>query len=380
MSVALRGNLQDFGIAEVFQLIGQQRKTGTLDVSHGGQTLRLAFDAGCVVWARPAGPRDEDVIGERFVRCGLVTQERLEELRAESEVSARPVSVLAVDAEDVSTEAASQIEELITNETIFVVLRWPEGSFDFSAQAVNHDRPAEKLLAAEQILMDGLRMVDEWQTFAASVPDGETVFERQAPLALYKRDLSGEAKRRFPSVERVYGLVDGRLTAQRIIDLSRLGLFDATRALAELHQNDVIVPLSKRQARSRRRKSDRSLRPVAEQARWWLAAAFPIALLSGLVSVVLNQQPPQVLPPMFPIVRAPLAEAREVFEKRRLRHVLEAQRLLTGAWPRDLAGVDETGLLAGGSLTPAHDDPYYYARRGDGILLLAPGDRERPTR
>ena len=31
MAVALRGNLQDFGIAEVFQLIGQQRKTGTLE-------------------------------------------------------------------------------------------------------------------------------------------------------------------------------------------------------------------------------------------------------------------------------------------------------------------------------------------------------------
>ncbi len=30
MAVALRGNLQDFGIAEVFQLIGQQRKTGML--------------------------------------------------------------------------------------------------------------------------------------------------------------------------------------------------------------------------------------------------------------------------------------------------------------------------------------------------------------
>ncbi|MFP6607070.1 MAG: DUF4388 domain-containing protein, partial [Myxococcota bacterium] len=46
MSVALRGNLQDFGIAEIFQLIGQQRKTGILDVSHGGDTLRLAFDTG----------------------------------------------------------------------------------------------------------------------------------------------------------------------------------------------------------------------------------------------------------------------------------------------------------------------------------------------
>lgn len=372
MSVALRGNLQDFGIAEVFQLIGQQRKTGALDVSHGRQTLRLAFDAGCVVWGRPVGPDADGVIGERMVRCGLLTQERLEELRAESEVSARPVTMLAVDAEDVSAEAAAQIEELVTNETIFVVLRWSEGSFDFSAQTVSHDRPPEKLLAAEQILMDGLRMVDEWQTFASLVPDGETVFERNAPLVSYKRDLSGESKRRFPSVERVYSLVDGRLTAQRIIDLSRLGLFDATRALAELRHHDVIVPLSKRQARARRRKSDKPARPVVEQARWWIAAAFPLALLSGLVSGIVHSEPATVGPPVFPIVRAPLPDAREAFEKRRVLHALEAQRLLSGSWPVELSGSDPGGLLGGDALTHAHGDPYYYARRGDGIVLLAP--------
>ncbi len=174
----------------------------------------------------------------------------------------------------------------------------------------------------------------------------------------------------------MHGLVDGRLTAQRIIDLSRLGLFDATRALAELHHHDVITPLSKRQARARRRRSDRPLRPVVERARWWLAAAFPLALLSGVVSGIANHEPTRLGPPLFPIVRAPLAEARRVFEKRRVRHVLEAQRLLSGSWPADASGPDPTGLLRGDALTPAHGDPYYYVRRGEGIVLLAPGHQE----
>ena len=372
MSVALRGNLQDFGIAEVFQLIGQQRKTGTLDVSHGAETLRLAFDAGCVVWARPLGSGD-GMIGERLVRCGLLTQERLEELQAESKVCARPVSMLVVDAGDVTAEAAAQIEEMVTEETIFIVLRWSEGSFDFSARPVKHDRPAEKLLAAEQILMDGLRRVDEWQTFADFVPDGETVFARRAPLDHYKRDLSGEAKRRLPSAERVYRLVDSRLTAQRVMDLSRLGLFDAPRALADLHSHDVIVPLSKQQARAHRRESEPPLRPRVGQVRWWLAVGFPLALLLGVVSGIVNQEPIRPGPPVFPIMRAPLAEAREIFEKRRVRHALEAQHLLSGSWPAHLSGPDPTGLLEGDALTAAHGDPYYYARRGEGIVLLAPG-------
>ena len=45
MSTALNGNLKDFGIAEVFQLIGQQRKTGILEISGEEERIRIAFDA-----------------------------------------------------------------------------------------------------------------------------------------------------------------------------------------------------------------------------------------------------------------------------------------------------------------------------------------------
>ena len=363
MSVALRGNLQDFGIAEVFQLIGQQRKTGALDVTHGGQTVRLAFDAGCVVWGRPVGASQDGEVGARLVRCGLITQERLNEMQAESEGSARPVSALAVEAGDIRAEDALQIEQLITNETLFVVLRWGEGSFDFSAQPVHHNQPPERLLAAEQILMDGLRMVDEWQTFASLVPHGETVFERNGPLVNYKRAAASDAGSRLLAVEKVYALVDGRLPAQRIIDLSRLGLFDATRALAELRHHDVIVPLSKRQARAL--KSGLSFKPVVDGARWSLAAAFPLVLLSGVIFMILNEPPASQAAPIFPIVRAPLEEARQVFRKRQVRHALEAEYLLSGSWPATGQGVEDT-------LTGAHGDAYYYARRGNGIVLLAP--------
>jgi hypothetical protein len=362
MSVALRGNLTDFGIADVFQLIGQQRKTGFLDVTTDGTTMRLAFDAGGVVWACPSGSAPGAVLGERLVRCGLLTQREFDELSRASEASARPISVLAVEAGGVSREDVEQIEELITDETIFVVLRCTSGSFDFSAKAVNHHRPREKLLAAEQILMDGLRKVDEWQTFSALVPSGETVFEPSGRTD----GLAAPGKR-----ERiVFGLVDGRLTAQRIIDLSRLGLFDATRALAELHHSGWIRPLSEGQTRMRSRKRDGSFRPVVETARWWLAAAFPVALLSLVVSMILQPTPTVDGPRVFPIVRAPLEQARAAFEKRRLRHVVEAEHMLSGRWPTQLEAADMASV--GGALTPPDVGDYYYARRGNGIILLAP--------
>lgn len=364
MGVALRGNLTDFGIAEVFQLIGQQRKTGFLDVNSGGEIMRLAFDAGGVVWARPSAGDDDAVLGDRLVRCGQLTQEKLDELWRRSERSARPIAALAIEAGLVDAADVEQVGELITDETIFAVLRWMGGSFDFSAQPVHHDRPAEKLLAAEQILMDGLRRVDEWQTFAGFVPSFEMVFERTAKAE--------ERRENSRSLERVLELVDGRLPAQRIIDLSRLGLFDATRALAELHREGLIAPLSLRQASVKGRRHEGARKPVKEHARWWIAAAFPLALLSLVVSTIVGQAPVAEGPMVFPIIREPVEEARAAFEKRRLRNALEAEYMLSGRWPASLEA-GETADSALSTLTPANAADYYYARRGNGITLLTPG-------
>jgi hypothetical protein len=366
MSVALRGNLQDFGIADVFQLVGQQRKTGLLEITAEGQTMRLAFDAGGIVWARPGGVHPDAMLGQRLVRCGLLTQSKLDELQQESEVSARSLPALAVETGAVSSADVREIEDLVTNDTIFVVLRWSTGSFDFSAQPVEHKRPVESLLAAEQILMDGLRMVDEWQSFAALVPSGDTVFRRCGLIESLPQQ--GEERRKL---EKMFALVDGQQPVERVVDLSRLGLFEATRTLAELRQHSLIDTVTKRVPASRGR-VDRPRRGVVANIRWLLAAAFPLLLLAIVVSRVLEQSPSGGAPGVFPIERSPLERARASFEKRRLTHALEAQKMLTGRYPESLAEVGRNGLAGSGALTPSDAADYYYARRGNGILLLAP--------
>ena len=72
MRVGLSGNLVDFGIADVFQLIGQQRKTGLLELRTRGAEATLVFDGGSVVAALPAGDGDVDALSDKLVRCGLL--------------------------------------------------------------------------------------------------------------------------------------------------------------------------------------------------------------------------------------------------------------------------------------------------------------------
>ncbi|MBW2424074.1 MAG: DUF4388 domain-containing protein, partial [Deltaproteobacteria bacterium] len=170
-SVALHGNLRDFGIAEVFQLIGQQRKTGKLEVAGVEGAIFLAFDAGRVVRGGPIESHaGRDPIGRQLVRSGYLTREQLDNLRSESERSARPISDLLVGAGLIEPETLAEVQHLLTREVVFDVMRRKSGDFHFKTEPIAHATSPEKLLGAEQILMDGLRMLDEWQTFSALVP------------------------------------------------------------------------------------------------------------------------------------------------------------------------------------------------------------------
>jgi hypothetical protein len=366
VSIALRGNLRDFGISEVFQLIGQQGKTGVLEIGGEEQRIQLRFDAGSIVSAAPVGAHPDAALGDLLVRVGWLTRERLAELVRQRRDHLQSLSTLIAGEGDLSQSQVEEIEDLLTQESLFTVLRWQEGSFHFVAQAVEHDRPPQKLLGAEQVLMDGMRMVDEWQTFADRVPTEDSVFQRIASFESRGRQLPEGPIRH--SAERLFRMVDGRLSARRLIDLSRLGTFEGTRLLAQLCDLALIEPVATRPVATTRVRA-----PVlpGSPLRLALASLLPLLLLGslpwlpGLVAPERAAQEPR-------IEAAFEMRAWQGLSTRRLQRAVEAYRLVTGHWPRDLDELARRGWVPPSALTGPEGRPYYYARRGGAYVLLAP--------
>jgi Domain of unknown function (DUF4388) len=376
MSVGLSGKLEDFGIADVFQLIGQQRKTGILELKGGSGRVQLVFDHGMVVSAAPITARatDADPLGEMLVRCGLLTRERCDEANAACRSSAQTVGRRAVERGWLRAEDVAHIEELLTRDTIFEILRWKQGSFDFRAQDVTHDREPGSLLGAEQILMDGLRMVDEWNSIEAFVPSPDTVFRRVGLFAAYRADAGSASPSQIENTERVFSLIDARLSARRVIDLSRLGTFEGSRALAELARTSVIKQLDPEGVRQLRR----HLRPagsLAASVRRWGVALLPLALLAATVVATRDQAAAGPAPApsgVYTIEGTHLADLREAYTTQRLRRLSEVYRLAEGHWPSRLADLEASGLIDAGALAPSASRSYYSFNRDGGFLLLAP--------
>jgi hypothetical protein len=367
VSVGLHGNLRDFGIAEVFQLIGQQRKTGVLELAQDEGSVQFLFDRGAVVSGAPVGPHPYAALGEMLVRCGQLTRERADQLYRECEEGAQVLPRLAVARGWVDASEIEQIEDLLTRETFFSVLRWSDGSFRFGAREVEHSRRFPELLGAEQILMDGLRMMDEWHSFAEQVPSEDLVFRRRGDFAGYTRTLGEDAGPQREAAARVYERVDGRLPVRRIVDLSRLGTFDAMRALAGLRSAGVIEPTHEAGPAKPRLAPRAGVRPLA-QLRGWLGALIPLTLLAFAALASLNRVQPAPAEG-FEIHRGAFSAARAAWASRRLRHALDDHRMATGRLPQRLA---ELRGPAAGALAGPGAGAYYYAPREAGAVLLAP--------
>ena len=69
---------------------------------------------------------------------------------------------------------------------------------------------------------------------------------------------------------------------------------------------------------------------------------------------------------------AALEGARDAFAARRVKHALEVYRFTEGRWPGALTALSERGILPGEELATGSGRLYYYARRSDGPVLLAP--------
>jgi hypothetical protein len=374
MSVALHGNLRDFGIGEVFQLIGQQQKTGLLEVQNEEVRLRIAFDTGAVVMGDRVGAYEQATLGDMLVRAGLITPRRLVELERQIVEHGAQLEALLRERGELRDEQLDEIVSLVTRETLFELLRWTRGSFHFSAGPVVHGRSAAQCIPAEQLLMDGLRMVDEWRSFDEAAVDPEAVFEATSRFEDFRRSQPGEGPDKLAVAERLFLLIDGREPVRRVVDLSRLGSFEGARWLTRFRRAGLIervlpAPSAKKQRR-------RQGRQGFTQGRGVIGTLFAVLPWLFLGAIVLRQplSPPPRSGAETLSQRALLHQTEASFETLRLRNLADAYRYARGEWPAGLTDLRRFfhDARRHQPLAPLDPREYYFAQRGDSFLVLAP--------
>jgi len=249
--MALKGTLRDFSLADIFQLIGIQRKTGVLTLKSDKDVATVSFVDGNVVAADSLHRRLEDRLGTVLVKSGRITETQLQEALKTQKSTLKRMGNILVDSGFIDSDGLRTALHIQISQMVYRLFRWRDGEYNFSQeQRVDYDAEHVVPMSAESILMEGARILDEWPMIEKAIKSFATIFGR-ANVEIVQSDASsptvgveGDDGARSITLneeeKRVHALVDGRLTVQDIVERSTSSEFETCRVLYELVNRQLI--------------------------------------------------------------------------------------------------------------------------------------------
>jgi hypothetical protein len=395
--MALEGTIKDFGLPDIFQLIGLQRKTGVLTLTSEKDTVTVTFENGMVVMADSSLKRLEDRLGAVLVKQGKLSKERLDEALQTQRATLQRMGHILVAGNFITQQDLKEALQVQVSQIVYRVFRWRDGHYHFApTDTVDFDRENFQPLSADFILMEGIRMVDEWPIIEKKIPSMDVVFRAVVDPSMIEvgeaesstlDDVLGGGRRGAASSlskirlsheeERVYRKVDGTRTVQAIVDATGMGEFDVCKILFDLLNRNIISSAGRGLGGPAEAMAGRAEEPASPVVGYILLAASVVVSLGGVAASWGRPFAVVTKPPLLEDSYQSLLEGVSQARLSRLDRAIQAYRFAKGATPSTLEELTAADLVDRSYLKDPWARPYHYALTQDGYLLSAVDDRGR---
>jgi len=401
--MALEGTLKDFSLADIFQLIGLQRKTGVLTLRSPEDVVTISFLDGKVVGADSLNKRLEDRLGQVLLKSKAISREALEKALALQRESLERLGHILVSHGLISKDELSSALQQQILQIIYRTFRWQDGDYHFAQEAtVDYDQELVTPLATESILMEGARILDEWPIIEKKISDRTTVFvptkaaEKvevapeedleeliefqfdEAPLPTAEASTTSSV-RVTPVENHVLGLLNGLNTVDDVVRNSMYGEFETCKALYTLLNRGLIRRASRSElASAQALAAAQEIRAEVQRPGIpWLALLLAPLFAASLFLSLRNPVNPLLGPGRALAPR--LSETASFARLWGLSEVLATFFHLSGSYPLNLAELSQMGLLPKEALHDPWGQPYRYLLREHAFLLAGDGPNRTPN-
>lgn len=339
--MALEGTLKEFGLTDILQLIYYQRKTGVLTVDAGFDHVRILFYEGNIVFVE-SSKRAESRMGRLLLKKGLIKEKELDAALAQQKATGAKlgntlVKMGAIPGDSLKDTLVQQFTELIS-----YLFTWRQGHYEFKPQGIPIDKDIPISLDTQHILMEGLRILDEWSAVEGKITL-ESIFVRgQAP--------PGELEE---PEKRIYELVDGESDVSAIAVISGIDSFKISKTLLELYEKGLI------EKKSTGEKPEPAPSKAAPKGK-----RLPAFVLEGILAVffLLSVGAFYAGFQAHPLISKRYAASAQID---RLRFGVEVFQVENGRYP---AGLEQVGPT-----TDPWGNPYVYKVTASGFTLVSSG-------
>lgn len=280
----MQGRIGDFGIPDIFQLVANQGKSGSLSIRGDERETVFLFAEGMIVDVQPDRRAPSGMLGAMLVDAGLLTAEQLKKILAARDRGGKKLGESLVERDMISAETLARYLSLQIKESLFEILTLKEGEYRFESFAVRPPAWMETPVRADVLMMEGMQFLDEYPIYKAKFPrEGFKAVRRQGE----KVDPAA-----FTEEERkVWKALDFSPEPQRAFRKACLTSFEGVKALWSLVDRGLVEIRTEKKERvdperaireenARRRRIGYLRAAVWAAAAAWTSAHFYGALLS----------------------------------------------------------------------------------------------------
>jgi hypothetical protein len=232
--MALRGNLRDFSITQLLNLVNLAHKTGTLIVEGPGETAHVSFLDGKLAYAQ-IGQEDGRLANILYKNKKLTANQYALIQRRAANFTDKELGLLLVNAGYFTQEDILDNLQQYFTDIVHRLFTWVEGLFHFDSFA---PPPADRInvrLSLENLIIDGSRALREWEQLQDEIPSLE--------MALKFAERPGANLRNVHlSVEewRVVSFVNPKNSMQQIANAVKMNDLEIRRTVYGLLQAGLV--------------------------------------------------------------------------------------------------------------------------------------------
>ncbi len=361
--MSFRGELREFELPDILQLISSQKKAGWLKVISKNTCHFVFFRDGKITSTK--NPAEEvDPLETYIAKRGLLPHDALDRLASLRRKTGMDVQDLLQKEGLLSREDIQEIFEAMVEEDIFDLITIRNATYEFETEDRPNPLPKGALVAEiGPILMEGARKADEITEMLRALGSADGV--------LVLTPAARDRGRMLEDEERVLSLVNGVRSIDGILDDSELDRYTAARILFECAKKGLIGRL-KHAARGVGRDEDADSAGFEfRRALFW---AVPVAgflfatfVLSG------TAQRDRVDDPLLGEWLSRSDQLRIAQMREGLRTSVEAYRIKSGGYPQTLDALAAEGFVSK-SVLARGDRPLweYHREPGDSTYVLLP--------
>jgi hypothetical protein len=231
--MAFKGTLREFKVPDILQLISLQKKTGILTFNSQEGFITLIFEDGFIIGIDAFPKKLEMRVGNVFVKQEIISEEMLQRALSIQKRTNQKVGEILIGMGMIDEKIIPEVLRIQATQIVLSLFNWKKGEYNFKVlDYVDKELRLLSPIAVDNLIMEGVQMLDEWPLIKKVIPSEDIIFEpvflgnkKISMISEYDDDLQSKDSNTLYLTETEVNLlkyINGKNTVKDIVEL---GLF-----------------------------------------------------------------------------------------------------------------------------------------------------------